>query len=475
MTPLMRRWRQVGIATAVMASAGLAVSVVLPFLAPDLSYQVKDRAAETLSGRRNRPFRIALGAASGSYYRLGTILNRYLEEKSGYQLELVATAGVPENVGALLDVTQGIDLATIESSSDEGARAERLYGLAAVGQQYFFVIVPDASPVREFRDLTGPVNTGVRGEGHAPTLGERVLEYYGLIGPGLHTPSEATSAEAPVVSVVRPSSRGIVDDFRAGHMTAATRTQFLHADLIDDVLRDGAYRLVPIRDHEALSRALPGTTAAFIPAGAYGPRRGIPYEPTPTLAVSTLLVARQDLPGRVARDILEVVYDPRFARDLQQPITEETGRQVGALRLHPAAEIFYRRNDLVTSDRIGRVSFVASLVAALFTAVQFLGRLRRNERRTVRRRLLSAELGKLEAIRHRIERADRTEADALIAEADDLLSQAEHDASAGLLDREGIESLRSLHGICWRALRQRRGDPGVDAAAGRSVELPSAP
>jgi hypothetical protein len=297
-----------------------------------------------------------------------------------------------------------------------------------------------------------------------------VLEYYGLTGP-----ASTPAVTEPVVSIVRPSRGGILEDFRAGRMIAATRTQFLHGNLVDDVLRDGGYRLVPIRDHEALSRALPGTTAAFIPAGAYGPRRGIPFEPTPTLSVATLLVARQDLPGRVARDILEVVYDPRFGRDVQQQISEDTGRLVGALPLHPAAEIFYRRNDLVTSDRIGRVSFVASLLAALFTAAQFLGRVRRNERRNVRRRLLSLELGKLEAIRHRIDRADPAEAEALISEADDLLSRAERDASAGLLDREGIESLRSLHAICWRALRQGQTIEPRSAAQRRSLEHLSAP
>ena len=41
----------------------------------------------------------------GWYYKLGVTLNRYLKEKAGYELELIATAGVPENVGALLDQT----------------------------------------------------------------------------------------------------------------------------------------------------------------------------------------------------------------------------------------------------------------------------------------------------------------------------------------------------------------------------------
>ncbi|MEO5739410.1 MAG: hypothetical protein ABIS29_02315, partial [Vicinamibacterales bacterium] len=118
----MVRSRQFGLAAGACAVTVLLLAVVLQFLAPDLSYQIMDRVAESLSGKRGRTYRIALGVASGSYYRLGIILNKYLKEKSGYELELVATGGVPENVAALLDPSRQIDLATIESSSDEAAR-----------------------------------------------------------------------------------------------------------------------------------------------------------------------------------------------------------------------------------------------------------------------------------------------------------------------------------------------------------------
>jgi hypothetical protein len=165
------------------------------------------------------------------------------------------------------------------------------------------------------------------------------------------------------------------------------------------------------------------------------------------------------------RDILEVVYDPRFARDIRHELTEQSGRKVGDLPLHPAAEIFYHRDDLVTSDRIGRLSFVAWIVGAIVAATQFASRFRRNERQKARRRLLVAELDKLEAIRRRIETcSDGPDARGLVAEADDLLSGAERDAAAGLLDAEGIQSLRSLHGVCWRALQHRLG-PGPRPAA----------
>ena len=453
----MRGWRAAGAAAATLAAIVIVFGVLLQFLAPDISYQVRDRVSEVLSGRGGRPFRIALGARVGSNYRVGEVLNRYLKTQSGYELELVVTTS-PGNVESLRSETDRFDLATINSADDEAVRAEGLYGLAALELQHFCVIVPNGSPANEFRDLAGPVNPGVRAAGDPPTLGERVLDYYGMLTAG---PNDS----AAPVSVVRPQG-GNLEDLESGHNIATTRTQFLRSELIDRVLQTAGYRLLPIRDHQALAALLPGTTAAFIPPGLYGPGRRIPSEPVPTIAVRQLLVARGDVPGRVVRDILDVIYSPRFERDVQYALTEEAGLNVAGLPLHPAAEIFYHRNDALTSDRLGRLSFVASAIAGLFAAGQFYSRYRRSERVRRRRRLLGEELAKLQALRGRID--DSPDANAtrdLIRDADDLLCGAEQDAAVDLLDAEGIQALRSLHQISVRAAERRLVALGTTRAA----------
>ena len=455
----MRRWRALTVAAAAIVVGIVFLAAVLEFLAPDLAYYVKDRIAEMVSGTRGRTYRIALGSTTGSNYRVGTVLNRYLKEKAGYELQLVSSA-MTANLGSLLDPKNGVELATLNTMSDEVAKGDGIYGVAALESQYFFVIVPNASPVQEFRDLRGPVNPGPRGPGQPPTIGERVLEFYGMLSP----PAGA-GGQTPLVSVVRPE-RGNIEDFKSGHMAAATRTQFLNSDLIEGILRTGNYRLVPIRDHEALAKSISGAKPGFIPAGLFGPGRRIPVQPVPTITATQLLVARADIPGRVVRDILDVIYDPRFARDTQYAVTEESGRAAGGLPLHPAAEIYYHRNDLVTSDRLGRLSFVASAIAAVFTGFQFITRTRRAERMRSRRRLLGSELEKLQAIRRRIEESpDAATVQALIREADDLLSDAERDAAADLLDADGIQAIRSLHGVCGRATEYRLETLSITEAA----------
>jgi TRAP-type uncharacterized transport system substrate-binding protein len=463
----MRGWRAAGLAGAIGVASVLVIAALLQFLAPDLAYQLRDRAREIASGNGRRTFRIALGATTGSSYRMGTVLNRYLQEKSGYQLELLATAA-PGNVGALLDRNERIDLATINSADDDAAKASGVVALAALEPQYFMVFVPNASLVQEFRDLAGAVNPGARQPGQPATLGERVLEYYGMT-------AASPGGPAPRVAIVRPKG-GMATDFEAGLMTAVSRTQTLHSDLIEGLVSGGEYRLVPIRDHDALAKSIPGTRPGFIPSGLYGPGRRIPAEPVPTITTTQLLVGRADLPGRVVRDLLEVIYDPRFARDLQYDLSEQSGRAVASLLLHPAADIYYHRNDLLTSDRLGRLSFVASGIAALAAALQFVVRYRRNEQVKWRRSLLRSELAKLDAIRQRVEASpDPREAQELMRDAHDLLSNAERDAAAGLLDAQGIDSLRSLHYVCWLSMRQRSPAGELPESARVQPAAPSAP
>jgi TRAP-type uncharacterized transport system substrate-binding protein len=438
------RWA--GVLVALVAIVAVLAGL-LQFLAPDVSYEVRDRLSETVSGRSNRTYRIALGARTGSNYRVGEALNRSLKAQSGYELELVETVS-PGNVDALMSAADGIDLATITSADDEAVRSDGLYGLAALELQHFFVMVANDNPAQDFRDLVGPINPGVRGPGDPPTLGERVLDYYGMLSP-------SRAGEPAPVRVVRPAA-GNLQDLDSGHNVATTRTQFLQSDLIDRVLQTGRYRLLPIRDHEALAALLPGAIAAFIPPGLYGPGRRIPAQPIPTIAVTQLLVSRADVPGRVVRDLLDVVYSPRFQREVQYLVTEEAGQQLAGLPLHPAAEIFYHRNDAITSDRLGRLSFVASAIAGLFAAVQFIGRYRRSERAGRRRRVLAAELDRLQSLRARIVSSTTVaEVHDAMAAADDLLEQAERENQADVLDGEGVQAMRSLHGLCRLAAARR--------------------
>lgn len=119
----MPRGRTIGLVTAVVLGSVVGLGALLQFLAPDLSYHLRDRITELLSGQRGRTFRIALGARAGSNYRIGEALNRYLRANAGYELELLETTS-PGNVDSLLGSTAPIDLATINSRRRRGGAGE---------------------------------------------------------------------------------------------------------------------------------------------------------------------------------------------------------------------------------------------------------------------------------------------------------------------------------------------------------------
>src|SRR5262245_61539011 len=108
----MRGLRAWAAGAAIIVATLLLLAATLEFLAPELSYGMRDRAAEVLSGRADRRFRIALGSMTGSSYRVGTVLNQYLKARHGYELEFVLNAS-PGNADSVLDPAAEVDFSII--------------------------------------------------------------------------------------------------------------------------------------------------------------------------------------------------------------------------------------------------------------------------------------------------------------------------------------------------------------------------
>ena len=126
----MRRWRALIVAAAAALVGVAFIAAALEFLAPDLAYRITDRAAETLSGKGGRKFRVMLGSATGSGYRVATVLNQYLKAKSGYELELESKPGT-DGAAALLDPEEPFDFTIMDSANDTALKSDGIVALAA--------------------------------------------------------------------------------------------------------------------------------------------------------------------------------------------------------------------------------------------------------------------------------------------------------------------------------------------------------
>ena len=108
-----RRWPVYMRPIAVWIAGVVALVGLLEFLAPDLSYEIKDRAHEWTTSRAGKPYRLRVGSMTGSAYRVGATLNRHLRARAGYELELVANSS-PASVIEMLQGS-GADKAGISS------------------------------------------------------------------------------------------------------------------------------------------------------------------------------------------------------------------------------------------------------------------------------------------------------------------------------------------------------------------------
>jgi uncharacterized protein len=280
------------------------------------------------------PVTIAAGTAYGTYAVFAGLLADQLRAVSP-ELEptVLSTEGSVDNVRLLRDGDAALGLA-LEDGLDRSVagtpEAERPMALARIYENYLHLLVTDDSPIREVDDLRGRrVVLGATGSGAAATA-VVLLEAAGL----------------------RPR------DLTASHLGLRASLDQLLEDEVDAVFWSGgiptptiieAGRRRPLRMIDIGALAGPMSrqsgyrySTRRVPPVDYGPRSG-----GQTIGVPNLLLARRDLPHRVAREIVDVMVSradlliPDFVRGLQY-LEPATMIQTGRIPLHPGALSAYR-------------------------------------------------------------------------------------------------------------------------------------
>lgn len=423
-----------------IASVAAAVTGVVYFMLSALAPQFLERLGGAFSssiGTPSQPAIIAAAEKGGHYYRLGTLLKEELESSKNINMDVRVTAGTIENLELLRN--RQADFAFIQGGVPESEMGglDDLVAVATLGWQYVHIMVPADSPIKEFKDLQGhTVSLGPEKSGNA-VLAKLVMAYF-------HPSAN--------IKTIHTSIHNIHLDFRDGKMDAMFTVYDMHAPLLEELLDNGLYTLVPIPEAEAVAYIIPGCFPAEIPHSLYGKKRNIPpgnESPFKTLKVNTLLITRQEVSGPVVREFLRALFSPRFIKKSRLPhLNEENGRKVFDLPLHPEAQEFYRRSDPVTADKFEILSAFLALIlffAAIVGYVRTWGKKRLAAKRKKNiehyfEKLLhySIEMGKAKEI-HQLEE--------LLDDMMNMQRRAEKEWIEGKLDTEDMENLYSIYGI----------------------------
>lgn len=326
-------------------------------LAPYQASRLRADMVSRLHTRGEAPLVLATAAEDGAYFKLGNVLRQHLDAAHSYALDVRPTLGSVENLRLLQEETA--DLAFIQGGMT--TEREGLVALANLGRQYVHLVVPADSSIEGFRDLAGKrLGVGAKGSG-SESLAESVTRFFNF---------------ADETTLIYDHNPDLREAFLDGEIDAAFTVYGLFAPAMEQLLGEGWYRLVPVREAEAVSRYLPGVFAETLPPSLYGPDRSIPPESPegfPTLAVNTLLVAQRTLPDRQVYTVLEQIFSGDFLKAARlTDLDEEVAQEALHLPMHVAAEAFYNRRNPISADRFEILSFFLAGIVCLASVVHYL-------------------------------------------------------------------------------------------------------
>lgn len=263
-----------------------------------------DRSLSNIQGRLSRlqqGYPLAGGPAGGQYARFALALQEVLKNK-GVELQPLTTAGGVDNLrmlrrgDAVLALSQS-DTAHLAINGAGPFAGEgpdlKLRAIASLYPEALHVLVQGGGPLQSMADLRGKrVNLGQPGSASRDTA-LAVLAAHGL-QPG-------DLAEAAALDL----QQGLAA-LRDGKLDALIQVIGAPADNIRSASESLDLRLLPLQADaiQRVQQQRPGCFAYRLPSGTY-PQQAAPV---PTLAVSSLLLANEQLTSREAEQLVHELF-----------------------------------------------------------------------------------------------------------------------------------------------------------------------
>ncbi|MCP4656737.1 MAG: TAXI family TRAP transporter solute-binding subunit [bacterium] len=262
--------------------------------------------------------RIATASPGSLYHRFAEVLEPYLERQTGHPVELLVTGGSIENRRLL--AAGHAHLAVMQAGMVE---LDEVAVVAPLYRELVHVIVKKGSGLATIRDLGGrQVSIGPEGSG-TREISKVILRHYRVD-----------------VASLGESSRYFLDLVDDETLDAAiVSTGLLNPDLAR-VLGTGELDLLPIPDGEALAVRHAELIPATIPRGFYGEGPPLPPAAVPTVATTTVLVARKDVSDLLVRATQQALYENSIRRRIPTLMHRREAAQWDEFPTHPATQSF---------------------------------------------------------------------------------------------------------------------------------------
>ncbi|WP_082540076.1 TAXI family TRAP transporter solute-binding subunit [Bosea sp. Leaf344] len=393
-----------------------------------------------------RTLRLAVGPLGSEDARMAAGFVQGLNrEKASIRIRLVLTEGSAESAAK---VDEGAaELAIVRPDIALPAKADT----ALITRRSFpFFIARRESGIARIADLRGKRIGVVRNPAGNIDLLKLVLSQY-----------EVGAEEVQIVGltpdeVVSNGRSGQVDALFAinaiGARTGGEGTNRLRSAFGDDPM------LIPIREADALAARIRTIETGEIVRGALGGDPPRPAENLPTIAITSRLVASQDLDEGVVGDLVSAILGLRvklagelpLIQGLETPATDKDA----PLPVHPGAAAYIDGEQETFFDRYGDW-FYLGVMALSMVGTGGAALLSRDS--AARRRRAMAGLDELLALLPLIRGCDEErELMAFEGRADTILTRVLSDYARGDLDGSGLAAYRLVMDQVGRAVAERQ-------------------
>jgi TRAP transporter TAXI family solute receptor len=284
---------------------------------------------------------LATGPTLGVYYPIGVGIGEVIEQHlPNVDVEVIVTDGSLDNMRRLdrgeVDLAFGqndIVFHTVRTDRVLGRPNDELVGLALLYEEVGQVVVASTAAVERIEDLRGQsVSFGLPGSG-SRFSSELLFAHFGM--------------GEDDIDLSALSELGAVNGLLTGSLSAMVVWRALPVPLLEDLLRHGGAKLIPIDPEavEALRMKEPFLVPSTIPARVYANQEQV----IPTAAVKAMLVARSTLDPDLVEEILNAIFSSVPALIAHHPRAADISRDSAfdssdgmPIDLHPGALRFAR-------------------------------------------------------------------------------------------------------------------------------------
>jgi len=287
---------------------------------------------------------IAAGSARGEAFTLAEAIAGIVEaEVSGVTVEVVETAGSGENLDLL--ESGRVEFALVQADATLVPSARLVAPLYP--DVYQLIVAADASiyGVEDLRDRSIALPPEGSGQNAAFWF---LADHYGL---GENDMNALAMSEAAADWAMRQ-----------GGVDAVFRVRAPGNDEILQLIEQGGMRLVPIDQAAAMQLKRPALMTGQIPRGSYQGSPAVPDSDLPTVQVSRLLVAHEDVDENLVYAITTLLFERRRELISETPLAGFISEANGAaayVPVHSGARRFYDR------EKPGVLRSYAQLVSVL--------------------------------------------------------------------------------------------------------------